>query len=290
MKTKKLFQLMIILSVSVCSFISCDKDSTTKETSYPDTINTGPQGKLSTYTGSTNFSYDNVVVQNVIMDINDALYINAKNITLRNVRIIYSGDVDATWTMLHTTELTENLLIEDCEFDGQDKVARAISGEATNLIIRRCNIHNTGNGIEINDSFTVEDCYIHDIFTPEGLDWHSDGIQAGGGTISNITIRHNTILLTGDETGCVNINGGNDSATANVRNILVEDNLIGGGGYTMYTGSHGELSNYRVINNKFTTSMHPKVGYYNIWYEFKHNPEKSGNTIFETGESAEENL
>ncbi|HET6613062.1 MAG TPA: hypothetical protein VFG83_13785 [Kofleriaceae bacterium] len=98
----------------------------------------------------------------------------------------------------------------------------------------------------------------------------------------------NTIILTGPETGAINVMGdASDPAT----DVIIENNLFAGGGYTMYTTEVGE--NYQVINNHFSTQIYPKVGFYNIWY-WGDDPgagiTRTGNVIHETGAPADDNL
>jgi hypothetical protein len=74
------------------------------------------------------------------------------------------------------------------------------------------------------------------------------------------------------------------------RDVLIQHNLLGGGGYTLYAGPG---SSYRVIENHFTTRVFPKVGYWNIWYwepSRDGDVTRSGNVIHETGAPANGNL
>ena len=67
---------------------------------------------------------------------------------------------------------------------------------------------------------------------------------------------------------------------------MVEDNLLGGGSYTVYAGA-GTVRNFRVINNSFTTRIYPKVGKWGIWYPMWKNFTATGNRIFENGAPAD---
>jgi hypothetical protein len=89
-------------------------------------------------------------------------------------------------------------------------------------------------------------------------------------------IRHNTVLLNevAGATGAISVFEGDD--------ILVERNMVAGGGYTIYPG--GEASTgIRFLDNCFSTKFYPgkaQTGYYGAWYPSK-NPSdlvRSGNT------------
>src|SRR5262249_10818289 len=153
-----------------------------------------------------------------------------------------------------------------------DLAAMAVAGYGGGTTVQRCSIHDTGNAVQLSDTFTVEDSYIYNIYTPPQFNWHADGVQSDG---SNVTIRHNTIFLTGDETGAVNVSS--SQASDVYMNVVAENNLLGGGGYTVYAGGPS-ASNIRIDNNRFTTRFYPKVGAHNIWWEtYIDHVEHSGN-------------
>ncbi len=185
--------------------------------------------------------------------------------------------------MANVNDGTVGTVFESSEFDGQNNVERAISGVGTNVTVRKCNIHNTANGVEVSSPLLVEESYIHDIFSPTGTGWHADGIQVPYGS-DNITIRHNTIILTGGETSAVSAEGQGGNLADNV---LIENNLFAGGGYTLYTGPGG--SNYNVINNHLSIQIWPRVGQFGAWYNII-GVTRSGNVIHETGLAANDNV
>lgn len=244
---------------------------------FPDGTCSGPT--LTPWTGPLSFRTNGQVIENVEIRTPTALYVPASNVTFRNVRFVYTGALDATFTVINNAGA--NNTFDRIEIDGQSNVARGISGTGTNSTVRNANIHHVGNGVEISAPFLVEDSYIHDIYSPPGTDWHADGIQIAGGNRVGVTIRHNTVILTGPQVGAISVVG---TATAPATDVLVENNLLAGGGYTMYT-QWG--SNFRVINNRFSTQVFPKVGAYGIWYPGQQGIERSGNTILETGAPAD---
>jgi hypothetical protein len=95
----------------------------------------------------------------------------------------------------------------------------------------------------------------------------------------NLTIVHNTIFGTGDDggfgTSAIISNKSGDT------NVLIQNNLMAGGAYTLYCeGAKG--SNYRVLDNHFSTRFKSSVGYFGISSECS-DETQSGNVIDETG-------
>lgn len=254
---------------------------------FPDADCTGPTGTLTTYTGSMSFNTPGQVVENVIIN-TTGITINADNVTFRNCKIVYTGSLDGNYGLVNLPVGTTGTKFERCELDGQGKVPRVIRGDA-DITVDHCDIHSTGNGIEVATKITMTNTYMHDIVTAPGTDWHADGVQSWD-SAEDITIVHNTILLTGGETGAINIvsNGGGGT----FRNILVQNNLMAGGGYTVYAGTApARTINFRVIDNHFSKMYYPKVGYYNIWYPtYFSSVVRTGNVIHETGAAANDNI
>lgn len=250
--------------------------------SFPDASCTGPTGTLTAYTGPMEIKTAGAVIENVLIN-TSMLTISANNVTLRNCKIVYNGAMNASFTTVYVKDGVTGTVFDHCEIDGQAKVSRGINAQS-GFTVKNCNIHDTGNGVEADRNFTVQESYIWNIKTPDGQDWHSDGVQ-GWGDANDVTIDHNTILLTGGETGAVNFVGG-----ASQSNNLVQHNLLAGGGYTIYVGSETKNTNVRVINNHLSTRYSPKVGLYGIWYfDANQTPGvvRSGNVIHETGAPAD---
>ncbi len=58
-------------------------------------------------------------------------------------------------------------------------------------------------------------------------------------------------------TSAININNGADGP--NTRDVLIQDNLLAGGGYTLYCPIPA-TSNFRIVDNSFSTIFSPTVG------------------------------
>jgi hypothetical protein len=235
------------------------------------------------YNGPLQFRTNGQVIENVEIQTPTAIYLPASNVTFRNVRIVYTGPLDGTFTVIENQG--QNNTFEDVEIDGRSNVYRGIAGPGTNTTIRACHMHQLGKPLEVPGPLLVEDNYFDDIKTTAGTEWHSDGVMSyPPGVQHDITIRHNTIILTGDETGAINIHG---TASNPAANVLIENNLFAGGSYTMY--AYGG-QNYQILNNHFSTRIWPKVGRWGIWYlggDYS-GVTRRGNVIDETGSPADD--
>ena len=66
--------------------------------------------------------------------------------------------------------------------------------------------------------------------------------------------------------------------------VLIEGNLLAGGAYTLYCPyANGSTTNYRVINNHFSTQFSPKVGAFGASSDCS-DEVLSGNVLHETGD------
>jgi hypothetical protein len=183
----------------------------------------------------------------------------------------------------------------------------------------RVDINGCENGLSFADDLTIEDSYIHDLYNdpdvplPDGA--HADGIQfgighrdtAGGAEVpgaKDITIQHNTIYAMGWNNAEDTFDYGTAAIISNHapnldENVLITQNLLAGGAYTLYcVQSGGAGVNYDVIDNHFSnhfttnfpysagagavTSDPDNVGFYGP-SDSCANETLSGNVLHETG-------
>ncbi len=224
---------------------------------WPGPNNTGvPAGtQLTVHSGDLTIAQSNYTLQNTEVDGCLTLNSGLTNITIKNVRVKGA----CIWPIRNNG--ATGVTIQDTEIDGLNNTANNDAGAAgDNMTFLRVSIYGVYDGMKAGDNETVQDCYIHDLLTTSTS--HSDGIQTLGTT--SLTIRHNTILQNGDGTSIILSTG---SAT-DMRNVLMDKNLFGGGGFTVYGGySAGrddisKVSNIQITNNRFTTVYYPKSGYY----------------------------
>jgi len=175
-------------------------------------------------------------------DIRCGLLIKTNNVTISRSRVTADAQIP-----IRTLDGQTGIKISDVEIVGQPGCIAGIGYMGYTAL--RVNIHGCGDGVRIEDGSTLQDSWIHDFWdgTKDGkqIDTpHHDGAQTTGG--SNITIRHNRIDNPHDQTSCIMI--GNEFDTPS--NILIEDNYLNGGNYTIYLAATG--TNRIIRNNTFT--------------------------------------
>ena len=213
---------------------------------YPDATTTGvPAGTaLTAFNGTLTLSTNGQVVSG--LNITGNVVITASNVTLQRSRIT-GGD----WNIIQVSGSATNVTIQDVEINGKGSVegANGIYGTATVL---RTNIYGVENGIVPDSNSVIRDNYIHGLMAPGSP--HYDGIQIDGGR-SNIKISHNYIdMHEWGQTSAVMI----DNYFGSISNMAVDNNLLVGGGYTVYSDGHfnsSVISGVSFTNNRFGTGQ-----------------------------------
>ena len=213
---------------------------------FPDTTNTGvPAGTTLTAVDSLTVSTNNGVVNAV--STSGCIDVTGYGVTIKNSKIgciVINGAAADPANPRLTVQDTEIV----CPIGAWNTGIRF-----SNFTAVRVNIHGCENGLDIGTNVTLKDSFIHDL--AEGTEYHTDGIQSSDG--SNSIIEHNTIY--GVNTSALNIN--NDAAGPNTHDVLIRNNLLAGGGWTLYCPIPS-TSNFQVIDNSFSTIFSPKVGGY----------------------------
>jgi hypothetical protein len=256
---------------------------------FPNAGNTGvPAGvKLRAMTGELIIRENNSVVEGI--DLVGKLVVNASNVTVRKMRITAPPNLPNKgrdeFTVVHQGTSAKNLTIEDCEIDGSGIVQRGIMAN-NGLTVNRCEIRRVGHGIEVGNNYTVRNSWIHSSTDGPDHEWHVDGVISSVGV--NGLIEHNTIVLTGGSlTGAVSVG----SSLGRIDNVIVRNNLLAGGNYTLYIQDQGHpATRIQVVDNRFSTMVNRKVGVYGIWYgsDLPRDLVRRGNTIYETGQAADD--
>ncbi len=270
--------------------ISCKDDSTGPDYGdWPYIDNTGltNPNNLTIITGDTTITVSGATVQN--LDVWGTLTIEANNVTVKNCRVW----IGAFWGIVVESGYT-GILIEDCEI-GKDSVnsSKGIfirTADSTEATIRRCYIHHVGDGIfggggsdpSPKAKLTVQDCYISDIRETDGddnvdsIDDHKgDGMEFLG-QIREALIIHNHINVPTDQTSCLLF----ECNWGNLQNVTIENNLLNGAGYTVYTriregrtfedltiidNHFGRDYNFGIWSNDVDTSEMTTYG--NVWHD-----------------------
>jgi hypothetical protein len=212
--------------------------------SFPNAANTGvPAGVVLKPSGNLVITTPGAVVEG--LDIKGSVVIDAPNVTLKNCKV-----TDPGYAVVLIKAGITGTTIQDCEIDNEGTGGQGITGQGTFL---RNNIHDCADGINVGgDNTLIEGNYIH--MMRGTADSHFDGIQADG-KFSNLTIRRNTVINEYTWTSAVML----DNYWGPIDNVVIEENLLIGGGYTVYINEMGAgqpgggpVTNVRFINNRLT--------------------------------------
>jgi hypothetical protein len=241
---------------------------------FPDASNTGvPAGTtLEVVNGDVTITTANDTVD--AKDIRGCVEVRAPGVTISRSRISCDSFLAIAYFDTGTTPAAP-LTIRDSEIDCRDTTGRTAIGEA-NIVALRVNVHGCENGFDANQHVTVKDSYIHDLANSAVA--HTDGIQfahyLNGSTEVNhardITVDHNTIYANAGTSSVISNPSGDED-------ILVQNNLLAGGAYSLYCDYNGTASNYRVLNNHFSTLFYPTVGAFGPWTGCEDEAQVSGN-------------
>lgn len=240
-------------------------------TEYPDATNTGVQtgvtlkripedvtsgpGWYWDSRGWVVINVDGTVFSGFIVP--DGIDVLANNVVIDNVKIFNDG----MWAI--AVRHARNTTIRNCEIGGLGPSQRMmvgiknIYGDEGDTIVQKCEITNTSTGIQI-DRGLIEDNYIHDMAMQSGE--HVNGITSNAST-GPLVIRHNTVFNQITQTDAISLF--EDFGVQKDR--LIENNLIAGGGYTIYAGQNaGGPAAYNIVvrNNRVSKRFFTKGGYW----------------------------
>lgn len=247
---------------------------------YPDATNTGPppRMKLLSVPGQVSHGpgwyYDpsgwvevdgnGAVLQGLSIPYN--VDVTASNVTIKDVRISAGGG-DFGVSLRHTSGVT----IEDSTVSGQNSTSGRVDsaiddvyGDSTGMVIKDDNITDFRTAIQISAGL-VTGSYIHGPGYISGD--HTNGIYVGG-TTQPLTISHNTIFNNLGQTDTINLDATSSGQT--VANTIIENNLLAGGGYSIYGGNalNASTSNIVIKDNRFSDIYYSQSGQYGYVDEF----------------------
>src|SRR6185437_2443588 len=216
------------------------------------------------------------------LDINGGVDIHASNVRLENCIIRVSAP-NSNWVVSVLGGLT-GIVIKNCEMIGPGSSATTqtagiyIIGDSQ-VTINSTNIHEVGHGIDVSGGpVVVENSYIHDLNAASSS--HYDGIYYGGGAGANFSlqIQNNSIINQNGQTSAIFT----ENYFGAINNVSVSNNLLVGGGYTVYLvsntqsngggGQGGPVSNVSYTNNDLGSGQ---FGY--TAFEGPFNPVYTGN-------------
>ena len=159
------------------------------------------------------------------------LIIEASGVTVQDVQVVTGGYFGIS--LRHTAGVT----IENSTISGQnltsgriDSAVDDVYGDSTGIVIRNDNISHFRTGVQISTGL-IADNYIHDPGYIRGD--HTNGIYVAG-TTEPLTIYGNTIFNNLGQTDDISLDAANSGQ--DVANKIVVDNMLVGGGYSIYGG------------------------------------------------------
>jgi hypothetical protein len=243
----------------------------TKLLKVPSQISSGPGWHYDTR-GWVVVDGNGAVVSGLYIPFN--LNITASNVTIKNVQVVSGGQSAFGVTLRHTTNVT----IEDSTISGVDAGSnrllagvKDVNGDAAGTTVLRNNISLAENGVQL-EAGLVKDNYIHDPGFIAGD--HTNGIMSNGGNPAQLTITHNTVLISRSQTDAVALF--EDFGVQ--ANRVISNNLLAGGGYSIYGGQTGSqpTTNIAITGNSISNIYYPNGGAYGPIAYF--NSAGSGNT------------
>jgi hypothetical protein len=213
---------------------------------WPTARNTGAKGHLRTRHGAVTITRDGTTLENKL--IRGQITIRADDVTITNVRVesdayygilVYGRDARiARTTVVGTPGPT---------------LAGIAAYEGGSFKARRINVSGTEDGVRLASHCSLRRSFVHGL--AGSRDSHFDAVTADG--YRDWRIVGNRILNGHDQTAAVWVGDPRYAPSAGV----LRNNLIAGGGYSVYAGP-GAGPGIRVIDNRFSTRYHARGGYW----------------------------
>jgi hypothetical protein len=225
--------------------------------SVPGQVSSGPGWHFDARDGYVVVTASGTVLSGLYIPRN--LVIDASDVTVRDVWVVTGGYFGIS--LRHTTGVT----IEDATISGQnltsgrvDSAIDDVFGDSTGIVIKNDNISLFRTGVQVSTGL-VADNYIHDPGYIPGD--HTNGIYVAG-TTEPLAIYGNTISNDLGQTDDINLDA--SSSGQDVANKIVVDNMLVGGGYSIYGGGarNNPTSNIVIENNEFGQLYYPQGGKY----------------------------
>ncbi|WP_432482806.1 right-handed parallel beta-helix repeat-containing protein [Kineococcus esterisolvens] len=209
----------------------------------PGPFTTGLRGGRAqrTLTGDQTITRDGTVLDGV--RIVGCVVVDANDVVIRNSEVVCRKK--GRQVAVKVAEGKRNLLIEDTEIDATGADVGVGWG---NYTLRRVNLHGSADGARWGHNVVIEDSWIHGMSRIDGL--HSDATQTTSG--SNVVIRGNVLdPSSGGDPLNAAIMIGTELGTKKLSNVLIEDNRLGGGTYTINVRGDANISGLVIRGNTF---------------------------------------
>jgi hypothetical protein len=183
------------------------------------------------------------------LEVNGTLTVLADDVTIRNVLVRPSSYYGI---LVHGRDVR----IEDTTVEGTSLQTMAgIAAEGGSFVATRVEVTGVEDGVRLGDDCVLTDSLVHDLRGDR--DSHFDAVTADGYTGWRIV--HNTILNAHAQTGALWVGDARYGPTEGE----VRDNLLAGGGYTVYAGP-GTGRGIRMVDNAFSTRYHRTSGRWGV--------------------------
>jgi hypothetical protein len=196
---------------------------------FPDATNTGVRSgtKLAPVNGTVTLSKPGAVLENKL--VTGSITVTAPNVTIRNVKLV-ATDPSYGIRSFGWQNNTSGLRIEDVEIDlNGNEDTKGIGFD--NYTATRVWFHNGLDCAHVGENVTITDSFCDLPRLRPGSDAHADGFQSDGG--ANQVLRHNTIRNPNGQTSAILMSTNTDA----IDNVVIDHNLMSGGGYTVYCGT-----------------------------------------------------
>jgi hypothetical protein len=191
--------------------------------------------------------------------------VTASHVTIRDVKIVTSGQSAMGVALRHVHDVT----IEHSTIAGTNTGSgrlmvgvKDVYGDATGTRLLDDDIFQAGTGVQIYQGL-IQGTYIHHLGMISGD--HVNGVTTNGDT-EPLVIRHNTIFDSFAQTDAIGL----FQDFGVVANVTIDDNLLAGGGYSIYggEGSKGRPSHIVVTGNRISTRFFRHGGYWGPAVDF----------------------
>ncbi len=218
---------------------------------------------LTAVSGTVTLSTPGQVYENKL--VTGRIVVTAPNVTIRNVKLVATDQNYAIQAFGWVGD-PSGLLVEDTEIDLNGRLG--IKGIAFDgYTARRVFFHNGSDcahmehDVLVEDSLCVSGPDTNSDGWPDGTAFcngpeHFDGFQSDGG--ANLRLRHNTIRVPCSQTSAILMS----TNTKPIRDVTIADNLMAGGGYTLYCNAGPDVPNQTVTGNRFARTYYAKSGYW----------------------------
>jgi hypothetical protein len=252
-------QVNCVAVPSVCGFPDATNTGVPSGTtllSVPGQVSSGP-GWRYVSSGYVSVSGNGAVLSGLYIPYN--VDVTASNVTIKNSKIVTDGSFVVS--LRHTSGFT----IQNSTISGVNATSgRAgvtitdIYGDSTGMTLTGNNISNFKTAVQVTTG-TITGNYIHNPGYINGD--HTNGIFDTG-TTQPLAITGNTILNGFEQTDAISLDASH--AGEPMANKTVQNNLLGGGGYTIYGGnSLNNTSTHMLIqNNRFSQASFARSGLY----------------------------